>query len=166
MKKSLGEIYLRIRITALSIATFVFLLTPPLAFADDYAQLEGCWQCQEDGESVTLEFKSRQQLLYNGEAYNYRLAPGVIQVQEGNNLVSYFFVLEGGALVILSPDGSGMQCQRAKKPKLAEAKPKSGKPTTQTRQAQPANQDWPPPQYLLVRIIVKINHKPRTPEIT
>jgi hypothetical protein len=89
MKKSLGEIYLRIRITALSIATFVFLLTPPLAFADDYAQLEGCWQCQEDGESVTLEFKSRQQLLYNGEAYNYRLAPGVIQVQEGNNLVSY-----------------------------------------------------------------------------
>jgi hypothetical protein len=144
MKKSRGGMNSRVHTIALSIVAFFLLLTQPLASVDDYTQLEGIWQCQEDGEPVTLEFKSRQQLLYNGDAYNYQLAPGVIQVQDGYSLVNYFFILERGVLVVRSPDGSVMQCKLAKKPKQAETKLKSSKPDTQTRQAQSADQDWPP----------------------
>ena len=47
--------------------------------------------------------------------------------------------------MIFSPDGSVTQCQKAKKPKVAGTKKKSGKPTTQGRQAQSPGQGWPPP---------------------
>lgn len=145
MKKPHDGINSRVYTIALTIAILVLLLTQPLASADDYTQVEGCWQCQVDGDQITLEFKSRQQLIYNGEAYNYQLTPGVIKVQEGYSLVNYFFKMEGGVLLVLSPDGSVMQCKRSKKPKQAETKLKSTKPATQTRQAQSADQDWPPP---------------------
>lgn len=129
---------------ALTIATLVLLLRPPVAWTDDYTQLEGCWQCQENGVPVTLEFKSRRQLLYNDEAYKYQLAPGTIRVQEEYGLVDYFFMLEGGTLMVMSPDGSVMHCQKAKKTKPAKAKSETGKPAPQTRQAQSSDQGWPP----------------------
>jgi hypothetical protein len=134
----------RVHTLALTIATLIPLLTPSLVSADVYAQLEGYWQCQEDSEPVTLEFKSRQQLLHNGEAYNYQLAPGTIQVREGASLVNYLFMLERGALMLLSPDGSVTQCQKARKPKAAQTKQKSRESAAQNRQAQSPDQGWPP----------------------
>jgi hypothetical protein len=145
MKKLYAGIDLKVHTLALAITTFFLLLTQPLAFADDYTQLEGCWQCQIDGESITLEFKSRQKLLYNGEVYNYQLVPGAIQVQEGYSLENYFFKMEGGILLVQSPDGSVMQCKRAKKPQQAKTKLKPTTPPTPTRHAQSADQGWPPP---------------------
>jgi|GEM_PF-1673178 len=145
MKKPYDGINSRVHTIALAIATLVLLFAQPLAFADDYTKLEGCWQCQMDGESIALEFKSRQQLIYNGEAYNYQLTPGAIKVQEGYSLVNYFFKMEGGVLLVLSPDGSVMQCKRAKKPRQAKTKLKPTTPSTHTRHAQSADQIWPPP---------------------
>jgi len=141
MKKSHGGIDVRVHALVLAISTLVLVLIQPLAFADDYAQLKGCWQCQIDGESITLDFESRQKLLYNGEAYNYRLAPGVIQVQEGYSLENYFFKMEGDILFVQSPDGSIMQCKRTKKSQQAKTKRKSTTPSHQ----QPVDQAWPPP---------------------
>jgi len=141
MKKSHKGIDVRVHVLVLTISTLVFLLIQPLAFADDYAQVKGCWQCQIDGESITLCFESRQKLRYNGEAYNYRLAPGVIQVQEGYSLENYFFKVEGGILFVQSPDGSIMQCKRTKKSHQAKIKRKSTTPSHQ----QPVDKTWPPP---------------------
>jgi hypothetical protein len=145
MKKVHGRINSRGQTITLTIFTLALLFTAPLASAEVYTQLKGYWQCQEDGQQISMEFKSQQQLLYNGEAYNYQLGPGVIQVMEGNSQVNYFFMVEGGTLMIFSPDGSVMQCQKARKPKVAGTKEKSGKPTTPGRQAQSPDQGWPPP---------------------
>ena len=145
MKKLYNGINSRVHTLALAITTLVLLLIQSLAFANDYTQLKGCWQCQIDGESIILEFKSRQKLLYNGDDYNYQLASGAIKVQEGYSLVNYFFKMEGGVLLVLSPDGSVMQCTRAKKPEQAKTKLKSTTPSTPTRHAQSADQGWPPP---------------------
>lgn len=80
--------------------TLALLLTAPLASAEIYTKLQGYWQCQEDGQQVSLEFESEQRLLYDGRAYDYQLGPGVIQVMEGTSLVDYFFVLESGILMV------------------------------------------------------------------
>ena len=91
MKNPFYRINYRFHIIALIFATLSLLLISPVARADQFAQLKGYWQCQEEGESVTLEFRSRQQLLYNGQAVNYQHAPGAIQVQEEYGLVNYLY---------------------------------------------------------------------------
>jgi hypothetical protein len=145
MKKSHGSISVTAYVLLLAISTLALFFIQPLAFADDYAQLKGCWQCQIDGESIALEFKSPQKLLFNGKAYNYQLAPGVIQVQEGYSLENYFFKMEGGILFVQSPDGSIMQCKRTKKPQQAKTKRKPITPSKQTPHLQSGDQGWPPP---------------------
>jgi len=72
MKKPLGGINHGVQTIALIIASLALMLIMPAAWADNFAQLKGYWQCQEDGGSATLEFMSRQQLLYNGQAFRYR----------------------------------------------------------------------------------------------
>jgi hypothetical protein len=144
MKKSHDRIDIRAHTLILAITTILLFLIQPLAFADDYAQLKGCWQCQIDGERIVLEFTSQKRLLYNGEAYNYQLSPGVIQVQEGYNLENYFFKIEGGVLFVQSPEGWIMQCKIAKKTQQAKLKRKPTTPSTHTY-TQPTYQNWPPP---------------------
>lgn len=145
MKKRHNGMNSRVHTLALSIATLILLLIQPLASADDYTQLKGCWQCQEEGLQSTLEFKSRKQLLFNGQAASYQLAPGVLQVQEEQGLANYLFKLEGDFLLILSPDGSVTQCQKVKKPKQAKTQQKPSKGTSPPTQAQSHDQYWPPP---------------------
>ena len=145
MKKLHNEMNSRVHSAVLSIATLILLLTQPLAYADEYTKLKGCWQCQEDGLQSTLEFKSRKQLLYNGQAASYQLAPGVLLVQEERGLANYFFKLEGDFLLILSQDGSVTQCQKVQKPKQAETQKKSKKGTSPTTPPQSHDQYWPPP---------------------
>ncbi|MFH2012637.1 MAG: hypothetical protein ABIJ37_08070 [Pseudomonadota bacterium] len=132
-------------IIGLTFSTLALLFILPVAWAEDFTTLKGCWECQEDGGKSTLEFKSRQQLLYNGKAYNYRIAPGTIKVQEGSDLVDYFFAMEGNVLVILPPDGSVMRCYKTKISKQAATKQKSGKSTAQYPKTGAADQHWPPP---------------------
>jgi hypothetical protein len=127
------------------IVTIPLLFISPSAWADNFAQLKGYWQCQEDNQQATIEFISRQQLIYNGQAVNYQLVPGAIQVQEDYGLATYLFTLEENFLVILSPDGSVTQCQKAKKPKQAKTPQKSGKSTSQNAHTKSQDQYWPPP---------------------
>lgn len=145
MKKLYGLINNRVHTPVLIIAILPLLLFSPFARADDFARLKGYWRCQEDGQQSTLEFSTQQQLLYNGQAAGYQLAPGAILVQEEHGLASYLYTLEGNFLVILSPDGSITQCQKAKKPKQVKTQQKSGKNTSPTSGAKSINQTWPPP---------------------
>jgi hypothetical protein len=129
-----------------TIISILFLfVTSPLAWADSFAQLKGFWECQEEGLQSTLEFKSRQQLLYNGQVANYQLAPGVLQVQEEQGLANYFYKFEGTFLLILSSDGSITQCQKAKKSKQTKTQQKSSKSTSPRAQTPSHDQAWPPP---------------------
>jgi hypothetical protein len=144
MKKLYNGINSGVRTITLTSATLALLLNAPIASAEGYTQLKGYWQCQEDGGQLSLEFKSRQQLLYNGQAYNYTLGPGVMQVREGNSLVNYFFMLERGILTVFSPDGSVMQCRKTRKPKVVGTKQKPGKSTKQGQQALSTDLGWPP----------------------
>lgn len=60
MKKLYDGINSGVQTITLTIATLALLLTAPIASAEVYTQLKGYWQCQEDGEQLSLEFKSRQ----------------------------------------------------------------------------------------------------------
>jgi hypothetical protein len=145
MKKFYDGINHKIHTFPLIVTTLSLLIISQLAWADSFAQLKGYWQCQEDGLQSTLEFKSRQQLLYNQQAASYKLAPGVLQVQEEQGLANYIFEIEGDFLLILSPDGSITQCQKAIKPKQTTTQQKSSKGTSPTAQTPSHDQAWPPP---------------------
>jgi hypothetical protein len=145
MKKNYDGISHKSNPAPLIISTLFVLIFSQFAWANSFAQLKGLWQCQEEGLQSTLEFKSRKQLSYNGQAASYQLAAGVLQVQEEQGLANYFFELEGDFLFILAPDGSVTQCQKVKKPKQTNTQKKPSKETTPTAQAQLHNQSWPPP---------------------
>ena len=55
--------------------TSALLLSPPGYAAEGYALLKGFWQCQEEGKRTTLEFQSKNQLIYNGQPANYQQLP-------------------------------------------------------------------------------------------
>jgi len=93
MRKSHNRVSSGLHLATLTANTLVLFFILSVAWADDYSQLKGYWQCQEDGQEATLEFISRQQMLYNGQAVNYQLAPGAIQVQEDYGLATYLFTV-------------------------------------------------------------------------
>lgn len=83
---------------------------PAAARADG---LRGIWQCRESqGGSVTLQFKTRNRLLYNGAMSRYSLLPGVIMVRDVFGPVAYRYQRSGDQLHITSPGGTGLQCRR------------------------------------------------------
>ncbi len=120
------------------IAAIVFASSS--VWADEFARLKGFWECTEEGARATLEFTSKQNLVYNGTAYAYQLASGVFQVQDETGVANYFYTIEEGILLIMSMDGSVSQCQKGKKPKQAAiAKKPSGTSSPS------AGGPWPPP---------------------
>ena len=58
--------------------TFTMLLNQLGYAAEGYALLNGFWRCQEDGKQSTLEFKSRTELIYNGQPASYQLQPNAV----------------------------------------------------------------------------------------
>lgn len=91
----------------------VFLLKPECFGAQGYALLKGCWQCQEEGVRTTLEFRSKTQLVYNGQPAAYQLIPDAFRVLENTGPVDYFYQYLEKTLVIYSLDGSVTYCQKA-----------------------------------------------------
>ena len=115
--------------------TFVFLLGSPGYTMEGYALLKGFWLCQEEGEQSTLEFKSKTELIYNGQVANYQLLPNAFRVIEISGPMDYYYEYREGTLVILSPDGSLTYCRKAKKPSVQAQQP---------AQPQTKAQGWPP----------------------
>jgi hypothetical protein len=132
-------------IIILVITVFSLSLISQVARADSFVQLRGYWQCQEESLQSTLEFRSRNLLIHNGQQANYQLGPGVFQVQEQQGLANYFFEIKGDFLFILSPDGSVTQCQKALKPKQSATQPKSTKDASSMAKTPSHDQAWPPP---------------------
>mgnify|MGYP001823006641 CR=1 FL=1 len=101
MKRSYDRFNCRVHTIGLMIAILSLVFTAPVAGADTFSELKGYWQCQEDGQRATLEFTSREKLIYNGQAANYQLGPGIIVVEEEGGLVNYFFTREGNFLSLI-----------------------------------------------------------------
>jgi len=118
------------------ITTGLLLGLSPLAAADDYAQLNGFWQCEEEGERTTLDFRSPDTLFYNGVSAQYQLGNGVFRVQEEYGPADYYYQFQQGTLVILSPEGYVTQCRKGKRPATSPPPPAQGK-------SSPSG--WPPP---------------------
>ena len=132
------EIYRLFKVFAvLSLAmTFLLLSSPLVCAAEGYALLKGFWRCQEEGDQTTLEFKSKTELIYNGQPTSYQLLPNTLKVIEDSGSVNYYYQYLEGTLIILSPDGSMTYCQRAKKASVQSQQP---------AQPQTTAQGWPPP---------------------
>lgn len=96
---------------------FALLLTIPFIFAGAKKKegpgLIGSWQCKSAISSDSLVFKSENNLIFNDEAFNYTLAPGVIRVQEEYGLVDYPYTLDKGILNVIMPDGTMLRCTKA-----------------------------------------------------
>jgi hypothetical protein len=121
----------------LSLAMTSTLLLRSSGYASEgYALLKGFWQCQEDGEQTTLEFQSKNQLIYNGQPANYQLLPNAFRVIEDSGPADYYYQYLEGTLIIFSPDGSMTYCQKTKK-----------RPNQVQRSTQPQTtaKGWPPP---------------------
>jgi hypothetical protein len=144
MKRSYDQINCRAHSIPLMIVTLFLIFISPVAGADTFAELKGYWQCHEEGQRSTLEFMSREKLIFNGQTADYQSGPGYIVVQEEGGPANYFYTREGNFLVILSPDGSVTQCQKAKKPKPTTAQKKSGKSNASANHTSSQGQAWPP----------------------
>ena len=144
MKRSYDQINCRAHSIPLMIVTLFLIFISPVAGADTFAELKGYWQCHEEGQRSTLEFMSREKLIFNGQAADYQSGPGYIVVQEEGGPANYFYTREGNFLVILSPDGSVTQCQKAKKPKPTTAQKKPGKSNASANRTSSQGQAWPP----------------------
>ena len=123
----------------LIISIVAILLVSSVARADEFSRLKGFWECFEEGAQATLEFKSKQNLVYNGTTYTYQLAPGVFQVQDETGVANYFYAIEDGILLIMSMDGSVSQCRKGNKPQETTTAQKPSGTATAT-----GGGPWPP----------------------
>jgi len=112
----------------------VLLLNQSSNATEGYALLKGCWQCQEEGEQTTLEFQSKNQLIYNGQPTSYQLLPNAFRVQEDSGPAEYYYQYLQGTLIIFSPDGSTTYCRKAKECPLQAQR---------STQHQSTGQGWP-----------------------
>ena len=90
--------------------------------------LLGTWQATEEGETITLVFKSANILVFDGEESEYRLISGVIRVREEFGETDYPYVLKGDILTIKFPEGEQIQFRKMKSGQgLAATSPAGGR---------------------------------------
>jgi hypothetical protein len=132
-----------ILITAVLILFLSFI--QPLVWADDFTKLKGIWKGQEDGVYVTLEFKTQNQLLYNGEAYNYQIYPGVIRVFEEYEYIDYYYTFQGEILLIMTPYGTAVQYTKVKNSGQGRTEQRENQPVKSSPKGGAGYDNWPPP---------------------
>jgi hypothetical protein len=153
----------------LTIGIAALLFVSSTVWADEFTRLKGFWECSEEGAKATLEFTSKQNLIYNGTAYTYQLAPGVFQVQDETGAASYFYTIEDNVLLIMSMDGSVSQCRKGKKPQeTSVAKKPSGTaaasghwPPAYVKPQPPFDEANPSPELLLYKFAGRWDHVTR-----
>lgn len=131
--------------TIITTIVVYILFTAQSVFANDFNKIKGSWQCKLANETHSLVFKSSNQLISDGEVYSYHIAPGVIFVQEGYGIESYFYTINGSKLMITNPDASVSQCRRAKAKRAAKPQKKSAVKVAGRSNAQSYSGRWPPP---------------------
>lgn len=122
-----------------SLAVCLLLNAVP-GMANDFNRLKGGWRCQEDGVQNSLDFKTPNQLIYNGVPAQYQLLPNAFRVQEEYGPTDYYYEFRQQYLLILSPDGSISYCQKAPAAPPRQAGTPKSTPNNMSR-----SDRWPPP---------------------
>jgi len=89
---------------------FFLILTMFLGNSTIYGQNEstkptGNWLCQTEYGSVSLNFVSNEQMVYDGETFNYTLEGNILKVYSDYVWIDYPFELTGSQLIISYPEG-------------------------------------------------------------
>jgi len=87
-----------------SVIIFLFLIVQ-ISAEITFSDLKGKWIFTDSDVNLELIFQSENKLIFDGEAANYSLAPGIIRVQDEYYTIDYPFVLEGKAMTITFPEG-------------------------------------------------------------
>lgn len=151
----------------LAVLTAIVLAGLPVAVAaQDASRLQGTWECVTDGTTSVLDFRSSTELSYDGVAMTYEVVDDTILVGDAYDVVPYYYGFEGEALIILSPDGSVMWCERSARPAPSQEASGPGPATAPTGPgtlvpgpewpayeppAEPVSEDAPSPQALLYK---------------
>ncbi|MEO0184800.1 MAG: hypothetical protein ABIL20_03275 [candidate division WOR-3 bacterium] len=106
----------KIKLNKKFLQLMIVLLVPLfLTAADDYPKLLGKWKYESGQETINLEFKTENLLIYNGEDIGYMLGDGVIRVEdEFLGYVDYPYSLEKDLLKITYPNGYTLEFKRLK----------------------------------------------------
>ncbi len=97
---------------------FALLIPFVLKATDDYQKFLGRWKYESEQETIILEFKTENLLIYNGEEIGYMLVNGSIRVEdEFLGYVDYPYSLQQGLLKITYPGGYTLGFKRLKSPK-------------------------------------------------
>ena len=92
---------------------FVVAVYPSTALSSSFASLMGDWNCEEEGVPYSLEFKTENQLVYNGQSLNYQLQDNILLVQEEYGFIPYVFEIKKTSLTFRSLDGTIAYCQKS-----------------------------------------------------
>lgn len=72
---------------------------------DESLKPTGNWLCQTEYGSVSLNFVSEQQMVYDGETFNYIIENNTLKVYSDYVWIDYSFELNGSQLIISYPEG-------------------------------------------------------------
>lgn len=126
---------------------FVVATYSSAALSNTFASLSGHWNCEEEGLRYTLDFKTAEQLLYNGQSLAYQIQDNMMLVQEEFGFVPYFFEIKKAGMTFLSLDGTVSQCQKGKAVQAARPTKKSSKSSTAkasaSKQTLTPGSNWP-----------------------
>ena len=87
-----------------SLTIFFSLLANPVT-GNTSDKLLGSWRGSVNEESVLLEFKTTNLLIYDGDQVQYQLKPGVIQVFTPEGLAEIPYRLQNGILTLTMAQG-------------------------------------------------------------
>jgi hypothetical protein len=126
---------IRLLKSTIVVLTIVFGVLSNQGLASD--SLLGTWRCRSGSEVVSLEFRSENLLVFDGEAMRYTLVPGTIRVQEDYGLQDYRYFRRGNSLSIRFPDGSNLICAQATTQGEQPAKSRKGSESSKKAQSSP-----------------------------
>jgi len=102
----------RRRWKALSASALLFFMLQTNVLGQGKPSLIGTWQAPGPAGPIRLIFESKSRLTFDGEPAKYTLAPGVIRIDDGEEVVDYPYILSGNVLTISFPEGMRLQFSR------------------------------------------------------
>ena len=112
---------------ALSVSALLIFCLQAAAFGQGKPSLIGAWQSAGPAGPISLVFESNNRLIFDGEPAKYTLAPGILRVDDGDEVIDYPFILAGDLLTITFPEGFKMQFKRARSSQAPTVKNEAGR---------------------------------------
>jgi len=112
---------------ALTVSALLFFSFQTAVIGQGKESLIGAWQSEGPAGTINLIFESKNKLIFDGEPAKYTLAPGILRVDDGDEVIDYPFILAGDLLTITFPEGIKMQFKRARSSQAPTVKNEAGR---------------------------------------